>query len=416
MGATVVDGVVSQALGGMAPPAAPVAPPPSKSEVIDRITQRAPAPPAPNVVAPDAPTTPTVDLSGQPRVIDPNNPPVIFGQPTVDDPLGINGAVTPAPAETPVVDAIAANADGAAPAVPAVPVADQKTLESGTDVGTGDSLFRVRGADGLFKSAPSSPDDVIEIAFRDENGNIKEYKKDLKGMARMARDGIAGQKVLDEVKFFREREPQVQATFQKVQQQLDAQLALNRAMLENEDEYINRVLEYRDATSPEKRLAALEADLQAKESARLRAETTQQFTRDVQDFHSTRIAPVVDAAIKELPLEMVLGKIALDTDFMKGPDGKIPKAAWSKYSAYINGAFRQWAATQVATRRTQTADQARAVAASRSASVQDLTAVGRAMAPPRGGGLPGDATRPLPPARTKDEAMQRIINRPISSL
>lgn len=398
---TTADQVASQALGVPATPSEGG----SREDVIRRITERASAAPIPNapnavtVTGADPLVTPTLDLAGKERVIDPNAPTIVFRS-AGDEVLGITNE--PAPVE-PV----------AAAEVPtelaAVVAPDQAQLEKGIDVGTGDSLFRVRDpATGQFKQPGT---DVIELAFRDENGKITTHEKTLPELARMARDGIAGQKVIAEVKLYRDREPHIQTTIQKLQAERDAQIELNRAMLSSEDEYIQRVLEYADATSPEKRLAHLEAERDREMSARRSAEETQRFTQEVASFHSTRIEPVINAAIAELPVEMVLGKIAYDTDFMKDNTGKIPKANWGDYATYINTAFKSWARDNITQQRSQRQEADRTLAARTSATVDSLTSMGRAMSPPIGGSMVGDARRPEAPARTKEEAMERIISR-----
>jgi|GEM_PF-6949627 len=396
---TTADQVASQALGVPAAPSEGG----SREDVIRRITERAAAAPIPNIPAAatvtgaDPLVTPTVDLTGKERVVDPNAPSVVFRS-LSDDVLGI-----PDPSVAPVVEPTAEVSTEAAVAP------DQAQLEKGIDVGTGDSLFRVRdAATGQFKQPGT---DVIELAFRDENGKITTHEKTLPELARMARDGIAGQKVIAEVKLYREREPHIQSRIQQVEAERDAQIELNRAMLSSEDEYIQRVLEYADATSPEKRLAQLEAERSREMSARQSAEETQRFTQEVAAFHSTRIEPVINAAIAELPVEMVLGRIAYDTDFLKDDTGKIPKARWGDYATYINTAFKSWARDSITQQRSQKAEADRLLAARASATVDSLTSMGRAMSPPIGGSLVGDARRPEAPARTKEEAMERIISR-----
>jgi hypothetical protein len=348
-------------LGVMAP--APTTAIRSKEDVIAAMTRG-------ESVAADPLLSPTLDLDGKPR-IDPSEIP----------------AVTP--------DAAAV----------------QTNLEQGFDAGTGDSLFRIRGADGQFKSTPSSHDDKIEVAIRMPDGTVKSYDKTMPELVRMARDGVAGQRHAQELAALK---PQYDAKMAEVTASLNAQIALNRSILEDENEYVRRAQQYAEQSSPEVQLAELTKRVQQSEEQNRRASESARLTQEMTAFHTQSVEPDVNRALQaNIPLRDVVGEIALNTDHLKGPDGRIPKEHWAAYATYLQGPFRTWAAQEAARYTTAPVSAAPIVPTGQPARIDPamLANIGRGLAPPTVATLPGDATRALPPAKTKDEAMQRIINR-----
>lgn len=337
-------------------------------------------------------------------------------QPVVEIVKTSEGEQMPDGTETPAVEGeeaapVTEGEEAATPAAEQTP--EQRTqaeLEAGFDVGSGDALYRVRDkATGQFRDSPQ--DIVIELAMRDERtGEVNVYPKTVAEITRMARDGVAGNKVIDEVKMYRERFPQIQDELTQLQEQLRAQLAFNAEILQNEEVYMERAEEFRTEMSPERQLARIKAQQALEHAARERRSAAEKFTQESSNFHRTRIAPNVDAAMAVLPAALVTGKIAIDTAALLGPDNRIPPDKWPAYAAYIEGPFKAWVQAESALRDKSVQKQASVLSGAKKA-IRDT---GRAMQPV--GVAPGAsaaAEPPLPPPRNKQEVMDRMTRRPL---
>lgn len=335
-----------------------------------------------------------------------------------------------------VVDVAEPNADGAAATVvtsdgaaaadtagadtaaaPDAPVAlSQEQLEQGTDVGTGDALFRIRDkATGQWKASPT---DVVEVAIRDAaTGEVKTYEKTIPELVRMARDGVAGQKLVPEVKYYRDNVGKWKDSATQLQQRLDAQMQLNREILSSEEKYLERAAQYAQEMAPDKRAERLQAQLNARAAQDARQAASQQLAQQVNGFYTTRIQPVVAEALKALPPEMVIGRINADTLPLM-VNGVIPPQHWPQYEAYVRGPFATWAKNEGA-KWTQNAT-ARDVAAKAATDAQKATQKAkqdqaRTMAPIGKTAATAITAEPvkLPPPKNKREAMERLVSRPL---
>lgn len=394
----VVDSIVTQATGLQPPVSAPVASPPapdavplSKADRIARIASNVP----PDAAPAEAP--PRVELvRTQPQ--EEQEPPTS---------REIEGGLAPqSDGEATADSAPATDADDSAPPTPEE---EQAALEQGFEVGTGDALFRVRDPEsGKFVEAPKIN---VDLAIRDKDtGEIKVYTKSVAELARMARDGIAGQRHAQENQRLATQVQERDAYVAQMQDMLDAQIALNREILNDEERYLTRREQYLNANSPETRLAALQEEVQQERAARERAAAQQQFVQEANTFHTTRVQPVVTDAIAKLGEDAVLGRILRGTASITGPDGRIPREYWSQYAEFINGPFKAWVDAQAAGRTSAPPpSDDPAVTEERRKAQQRVQQVGRVTRPV--GTAAPDRPAPLPPPKSFGEAKQRLIGR-----
>lgn len=306
-------------------------------------------------------------------------------------------------------------ADAAAAAPPS-----QQQLEEGTDVGTGDTLFRIRDKDtGQWKPTPT---DMIEVAMRDpDTGEVRMYEKSVPDLVRMARDGVAREKtvskMMPEVKYYRDNVGKWQDTTTKLQTQLAAQMELNREMLSSEEKYLERREQYAQEMAPDKRAERLQAQLDARTRADNETAAKQQLAAQVNGFYQTRIQPIVNDAMKVLPPEMIIGRINADTLPLM-VNGVIPPQHWPQYEAYVRGPFAQWAKNEGA-KWTQNAvareTSAKAADAAQKANQKTINDQARTMQPVGRVAQGTAAAEPvkLAPPKNKREALERLVSRPL---
>lgn len=352
---------------------------------------------------------PNADNAAAVKIVDTSNTNTAGDTSTAND---VDGAAPGAVADPAAADASALADAAAAPDAPT-----QEVLEAGTDVGTGDALFRIRDKNtGQWKAAGA---DVIELAFRDATtGEVKTYEKTLPELARMARDGVAASKLMPEVKYYRDNIKGWENNSKQLQAKLDAQMNLNRELLSSEEKYLERREQYQTEMSPDKRVERLQAELNARDAAAQRATAQKQFEGQVSGFYQTRVQPVVNEAMKVLPPEMVIGRITTDTLPLM-VNGVIPPQHWQQLEAYMRGPFATWAKTEGAKWAAQSSARTTATAAATAAQKAAQVAKqeqARAMQPVGRVAQNGTATEApvkLPPPKNKREAMERLVSRPL---
>lgn len=395
--------------------------------------------PAP-VAAPAAPETPVAPLTAVPQ-----STPVTTGtgtpapvEPAVSEkPVGLNAMIDKIARDTkmvddaPVAEPQTPPAEGEPSAKPATPAESQTEPTGELVVDDGEVILRAeRNADGTFK-AQIDPSQKFDIQMKDpETGEMRTYTKNINEVLRMARDGVWGQKVKDEVSYYRNEVPKWQQAHeqlaQKVQQyeqgvqtlqeQLDAQMALNRELLTADDEIvIRRREEFAHEMSPEQRLAKLEARLNQEREQLQMTQRQQEHARQADAFIQTRLAPVLAQAEQalggnDIARRMVAGQVALETTPLL-VNGQLPPSAWPKLEAYLRGPFQQWVQAVTATQRAQATSGDDVRKAQATAQVAVNTA-GQLLRPV--GNVAASNARPSAPPTSMKDAMDRIINRPLA--
>jgi len=382
------------------------------------------------------PSTPVVEAPVQPTQAVPSVTPVIESVAKVE-PVGLNAMIDKIARESKVgVDEVVAQqpeptpvaTDPNAPPPPVAIGAEGEIKVDGDDI----TLRAERNADGTFKTQ-IDPSQKFDIEIRDpETGEIRKYTKSMPEVLRMARDGVWGQKVKDEVKYYRDNVADWQKSHEQVsqkvttleqtatslQEQLEAQMALNRELLTAEDEVvIRRREEFAHEMSPEQRLAKLEAQIrQERENAQM-TERQQELARHADSFIQTRLAPVLMQAETALggndfARQLVAGQIALMTTPLLR-NGQLPPEAWSKVEAYVRGPFQSWVQQTAAFQRTQET-QGEALRKAQAQAQAAVNSTGQLLRPV---GNVNGAMAPAPQGPPKDmkDAMSRIINRPLAS-
>lgn len=337
---------------------------------------------------------------------------------------GTPATVEPAPA-APGADPEQATAAPADPtAAPAETAASEPTGPVGeVVVDDGEIVLTAeRNADGTFKTQ-IDPSQKFDIKIRDpETGETKVYSKTVPEVLRMAKDGVWGQKVRDEVKYYRDNVETWQQTHETLrgtvgdlQAQLDAQMELNRELLTADEELVvRRRDEYAAEMSPEKRLARLEEDIAERDRATARTAREQKDMQAVTSFANARLVPAIQQAEAMVGTEMVQMKLALDLIPFQ-VNGKVPPEKLAAVEAHLNGPFMQWAKAEAARRSAIRPEVQAQLDAARAAEVRAQTVVnqvGRQIAPVGTAGAD-----PAPKVRPKNvhDAIESIITRPMAS-
>ena len=274
-------------------------------------------------------------------------------------------------------------------------------------IGDGATRIVVRSTDGKFTPAP---DVKLEFTVGD-----KTYLKTPAELVRMARDGVAGQQYVSEARQFREQIPQLQQTLQVLQQELEAQAALNRELLNDEGTYYERRSQWEQMNSPEARLARIEQERLHEEQTRRASYEQAQRQQIVQTYFQQELKPVQDEVISgypEVSLEAKMGRISIDTLPLM-VNGVIPPERLPEYKAYLAGPFREWVTAEAARVARVTAEQnarvQQTIQQSQRRAQQVVQSVGRQLAP--NGKAAPDAPPPSPKPRTREEAKALIIGR-----
>jgi len=305
-------------------------------------------------------------------------------------------------------------AEPAAPETPSpdAPRAEEPTPESGDPppeavIGEGGNRVVVRAADGKFAAAP---DVKLEFQVGD-----KTYLKNPSELVRMAKDGVAGQQFYQEVQQFRTQVPQLLQQYQTVQQELEAQRALNLEILNDEQAYLQRRDEWAHLNAPEQRLRRYEEQRQQEMQSQQAAQEAAQRQQIVRQYYEQELMPVQEEVLNNFPqvtLEAKLGRISLDTAPLM-QNGVIPPHRLPEYKAYLAGPFRDWVQSEAArVAQAQAAAQAQlnqSIRQGQQKAQQVVQSVGKQLAPTGRAGP--DTPPPAPKPRNREEAKMAIINR-----
>lgn len=369
--ATAVGSAISDAMGLDAPAAAPAPTIVRRDEVREAIMAKE--------WSEDAPTSAGTEAA--PDAVDPTTP---EGTPEVTT------EGTP-PAEEPASDAEALEADPAGePPAEAV-------------IGEGGNRVVVRTSDGKFATAPNVK---LEFVVGD-----KTYLKTPAELVRMARDGVAGQQFAQEVKEYREQMPVVVERFKALEQELEAQRALNLELLGDEQAYYSRKQQWDQLNSPEQRLARYEREREQELHTRRATEQEARQREVVLQYYTQEVKPVQDDLFTKYPqvaLEAKMGRIALDTASML-VNGVIPPQRLPEYKAYLEGPFREWVQAESAKLETVQRQRQAQLDTQRRQAQATVQTVGRKLAPT--GKAAPDVPPPPPKPRNREEAKRLILER-----
>ena len=388
--------VVSAPAVAPAPVAAPVidhTPAPAEvfGSALDRIIKQAPIP------ADNQNVLPTIAAGGT------SGPPPVEALPTREAILDAAGV--------PVV----------APVVPdATPTGVMSIADADADV----VMTAERNADGTFKTQ-IDPTQKFDLKVKDkQTGETKTYTKTIPELLRMAKDGLSAQKIHDEVGYYRKNVGDWQSqhetltkTTTQLQADLQAQMDLNRELLTADEALVvQRRDEFAKEMSPERELARLKKDMADKEAAKTRTSEEQRTAKVVNDFATARLAPAVSEAEKLLGGQRAKEMIAYELLPFQ-VNGKVPPEKLYALEAHLNGPFltrvRQEAAARSAPDpRIEAAELARRTAEQNAQRIANT--VGRSISPVTSAANAGsDLTKPVPPPKNVNEAIERIINKPL---
>lgn len=377
-----------------------------------------------------APVAPVVAPNATPAVtpVTPSAPVAA----TTDQPTGLNAMIekisrdrelppTVAQADPTVPVSAVPVSDGTVPAEQAAPVDQEGIVVDDGDV----ALKFERNPDGTFKSR-IDPTQKFDIVMKDpETGEARTYTKSVPELLRMARDGVWGQKVKDEVQYYRENVPQweqahtaIASEVQTLRESLQAQMALNRELLTAPDDIvIQRREEFAYQQSPEQRLARMEAELAQRQQMFEQSRQEQERAQQASGFIQTRLAPVLaeaEAALggDEFAKRLVAGQVALATTPLL-QNGQLPPQRWPDVEAYLRGPFQQWLQQAVQSQQARTVD-SNAVRQMQLEAQRAVNATGQVIRPV--GAVPGTVQTPATPPKNMNDAISRIINKPLAGV
>lgn len=326
-----------------------------------------------------------------------------------------SSAATPAPAAGTATPAGTGAAAAPAAATPTPEDGIEIQPEAGPSKELGTLKLRFKGADGQYTTTPTIPlDQKIEL----EVGG-KRIVKDLNGFARLAADGIANQRHANENHQIKTQViPRYEQQLGTIQQQLEAQIALNRELLGGADEVLAaRRREFAELNSPDQRAERAERALQDRDRQAVEQAEGQRHS----EYYSSNVLPVLQAVFTAAPTisnEEVLGKISLETSHMLA-NGTIPPQRYPEFAQYLREKLTPWAtelhasraATDTARREQDQRDKDAQQAEARRKAQLETRAVGTALAPAAvaaGSGAPSSTDSSAPPPRNRAEARARI--------
>lgn len=285
-------------------------------------------------------------------------------------------------------------------------------------------LTAERNADGTFKTQ-IDPSQKFDIKIRDaETGETKVYSKTIPEVLRMAKDGVWGQKVRDEVSYYRINVPRWQEEHQTLstttaalRAQLDAQMQLNRELLTADEALVvARREEFAMEMSPEKRLARMEAELAQREAAQRQTEQEQALTRQVTDFANARLAPAVTHAVALVGDQRAKEMLAYEMLPFQ-VNGKVPPEQLERLANHLNGPFMERVKAEAVSKAApdpKLAQLEEAARAARAEAQRIANATGRAMSPVSNLANTGtDTPKAVAPPKNVNEAIDRIVSRPL---
>jgi hypothetical protein len=323
----------------------------------------------------------------------------------------------PAPSTTPSVTPEIA----ATPGEPLPPTVMELKAESPD----GDVVLRSRNEKGEFAAMDRTK--KFELSVRDkQTGETKVYEKDLDGLMRLAKDGIATQRFQDEVKrsageleHYRKNLPTWQQEYADMKKQAETvgtsakefQALAMQLLTADENTVVQLRNQYAAEMSPEK-LRARDMEGITQERKRLEQERqTIAFERQ-RDTVRSAIGPVISQVEQMVGQEMATGKLMRDTLHLM-ENGIIPPKHLPQLIDYVNGPYKQWAESVKASQttqstQTQTQDTAKEaeLLRQRQESQRLANLAGSAIRPV---GQSGPDVAPKVPAKNAQDMIDRII-------
>jgi len=299
---------------------------------------------------------------------------------------------------------------------PVEPKANEPVDAATAEDAPGAGKFKVRNADGSFAETPNV---VVDFQIGE-----KVYKgKSLPDLVRMAYDGVAGQKAVVQARQLETEvipriQQEAQARIARLEAEYQAQLDLNAAILQDAsgETWAKNHEKFAQAQSPE-----AVAERAQQEAMQLRNQFAEQQAEQYRaNTYATYIKPALDEVARECPDVSDTTKAGIIASITGDllVQGRIPPERYPELVNRMQGPYVQ--AVRAEQKRVADARQATeaAIAKAKAEAAAELreaqkkqNALVAGMKPV--GGVPGSqVAKPLPPPRSKAEALQRIIDRP----
>lgn len=198
------------------------------------------------------------------------------------------------------------------------------------------------------------PDDLM-ISFK-AHGETR--KMPLDKVVRLAQSGFYNEQLQSEVKSSRTRVAEVEGEFSQVRDALERQVAFNKALMENGDEFFLQQREtYLQQNSPEQRARRLEAQLHRERGERERM----QWATQAQSFLQGDLEPKVGALLAEYSSVTDVEAAGWLAPHLKALEvnGVIPPQRYAEVRRVLEGDLAEWM-SQMHFQRTETTKQAEA--------------------------------------------------------
>ena len=282
-----------------------------------------------------------------------------------------------------------------------------------------------RNADGTFKTQ-IDPTQKFDLKVKDkQTGETKTYTKTIPELLRMAKDGLSAQKIHDEVGYYRKNvnewkdsHESLTRTTEQLRNDLQQQMDLNRELLTADEALVvQRRDEFAKEMSPERELARLKEGLAKKERDAKTSAEEQRTAKMVTDFATARLAPAVNEAQTALGSRRAQEMLAFELLPFQ-VNGRVPPEKLYALEAHLNGPFLARVRAEAAAKSAPDPRIAEAELARRTAeqnAQRIANTVGRSISPVTSAANAGsDLTKPVPPPKNVNEAIERIINKPLA--
>lgn len=180
----------------------------------------------------------------------------------------------------------------------------------------------------------------LEIEFK-AHGELRRMPLDK--VVRLAQSGFYNEQLQQEVKGSRSEVQEIRNAYAEMQQTLERQLAFNRALLENGDEFFLQQREqYARQNSPEERARRLEAELIREREVRQR----EQWAVQAQSFLQGDLEPKVTGLLAQYPSVTDVEAAGWLAPHLKALEvnGVIPPARYGEVARVLEQDLAQWMA------------------------------------------------------------------------
>jgi hypothetical protein len=306
---------------------------------------------------------------------------------------------------------------------PVVEAAPSMVAEIKSDEPEGEVVLRARDPKtGQFSDMDSTR--TYELSIKDkQTGETKVYQKDLPGLMRLAKDGLAMQRSRGELDTLRTQVPQFQQNLQQLQETNKGLQDLAIELLSAPDDVvIARRQAYANENTPDKVFQRRSAELQQREAALAAEETRRQQTAHEQmigqavNVLGQRLGPTIAEAEGLVGKELAAGQLMLALAPLM-VNGVIPPQHFQQVEQYVTGPYKEWVKAEAAKRtasQTQQTEELNAAKAERAKAQLNARNAGIATRPVGGNAGNANATPQTKP-RNVDEAINRIIRRPVAA-